>query len=155
MTHATIQELMEAIVDPSADVLWDSVGTIIDKKGIHEKAPQNEAGWANLRLATVRLVEGANLLTDQGRHAAPASEHSRAPGSELEPGEMDALIAANREVFDSFARALQAVSLEASAAIAKRDPKALFEAGGRLDQACEACHRVFWYPNDHGPLPSK
>lgn len=153
MVQASVKEIMEAIIDPSADILWDSVGTTVDKKGIHEKAPRSEAEWASLRLATVRLIESANLLMSRDRHVGAPGDKSRAPGLELEPSEADALIAANREVFDGFARALQTVDVEARTAIDTRDPKALFEAGGRMDQVCEACHSVFWYPNWHGPLP--
>ena len=36
-------------------------------------------------------------------------------------------------------------------AIDKQDPDAFLEAGGVLDEACEDCHRKFWYPNS--PLP--
>ena len=32
------------------------------------------------------------------------------------------------------------------AAIDKRDANALLEAGGDLDEACENCHKRFWYP---------
>ena len=27
-----------------------------------------------------------------------------------------------------------------------RDVDALLEAGGQIDEACEACHKKFWYP---------
>ena len=30
----------------------------------------------------------------------------------------------------------------------KKDVKALFDASGDLDEACEACHLEYWYPGD-------
>jgi hypothetical protein len=34
----------------------------------------------------------------------------------------------------------------ALAAIDKKDSEALFEAGDKIDEVCESCHQVFWYP---------
>jgi hypothetical protein len=34
----------------------------------------------------------------------------------------------------------------ALAAIDKKDAQALFEAGDKIDEVCESCHQVFWYP---------
>jgi cytochrome c556 len=41
---------------------------------------------------------------------------------------------------------LQESSRQLLAAIEKRDVDAFLEAGGDLDEACESCHRRFWYP---------
>jgi hypothetical protein len=32
-----------------------------------------------------------------------------------------------------------------------KDANALFEAGDKLDTACENCHRQYWYPNEKIP----
>src|SRR5437764_65820 len=37
---ATIQDLMDGIIDPSADVLWDSVAYIATTKGIEDRQPR-------------------------------------------------------------------------------------------------------------------
>src|SRR5258706_11093171 len=37
---ATIKDIMLSIVDPSADVVWDSVQTVVTAKGIVDKAPR-------------------------------------------------------------------------------------------------------------------
>src|ERR1700726_3350585 len=36
--YSSIKDLMESIIDPSADALWGAVGTIVEKEGIHEAA---------------------------------------------------------------------------------------------------------------------
>jgi hypothetical protein len=33
-------------------------------------------------------------------------------------------------------------------AIDAKDSARLFEVGGEIDEACEACHLVYWYPPD-------
>ena len=33
--YTTIKDLMDAIVDPSADVVWGAVGTVVDQDGAH------------------------------------------------------------------------------------------------------------------------
>ena len=38
----------------------------------------------------------------------------------------------------------------ALAAIDKKDAQALFEAGDKIDEVCESCHQVFWYPEPSG-----
>src|SRR5262245_1150816 len=78
---SSVQELMDAIVDPSADALWNAVGTVVDKDaGIVEMAPKTDEEWHDVRRGAVRLIEGANLLRMPGRLAAPAGTKSETPG---------------------------------------------------------------------------
>ena len=42
---ATVKDIMDSLVDPSADTLWDSVETIISAAGIEEKAPHTDEEW--------------------------------------------------------------------------------------------------------------
>src|SRR4029450_1827644 len=46
---ATIKDLMLSIVDPSADVVWLSVTTIVDDKGHKETTPQTREEWVTSR----------------------------------------------------------------------------------------------------------
>ena len=43
---------------------------------------------------------------------------------------------------------LREVAMESVAAIDKKSPEAMIEAGDHLDKACEDCHLVYWYPNE-------
>jgi len=149
--YSTIKDLMDSIVDPSADVLWGAVGTVVDQEGVHETFPKTQEEWLNVRRAAVRIIEGANLLMMPGREAAPPGAKSEAPGVELEPPQITALIKKNRKSFDLLARALQVLGLEAMRAGEAQDTAALLEIGGRMQDACERCHQAFWYPGAKQP----
>jgi hypothetical protein len=144
--HSSIKELMESIIDPSADVLWGAVGTVVDKEGTHELLPKTQEEWLDVRRAAVRIIEGSNLLMMPGRDAAPAGTKSEVPGVELEPPQMTALIKKNRKTFDAFARELQALGVEASKASDTQNGVLLMDLGARMEDVCEGCHKTFWYP---------
>lgn len=148
---ATIKDLMDAVVDPSADDVWNAVSTTVDSGGITEKVPRTDQEWAEVRHGAIRLVEGANLLIMPGRHMARLGERSETPGVELEPKEMEVLVNKDPAAWNARAKALRDVSLEVLHAIDARDADKLTEVGGRLDTACENCHRQYWYPNEQIP----
>jgi hypothetical protein len=143
---SSVKEIMESIIDPSADVVWNSVGTVVDTDGTHESVPKTPDEWLDVRKAAVRIIEGSNLLMMPGRDAAPPGTKSETPGVELEPAQIAALIKKNRKGFDAFARALQAVALESLKATDAHNRDQLIEIGGHMDEVCESCHQVFWYP---------
>ena len=144
--HSTVQDIMQSIIDPSADVLWGASGAVVDKEGIHELAPKTQEEWVEPRRAAIRIIEGGNLLMMPGREAAPVGTKSEAPGTELEPAEITVLIKKKRKSFDAFAKALQGVGTEALRAIEKKDADLLLEVGARMENVCEGCHQTFWYP---------
>jgi len=146
-TTATIKDIMDSIVDPSADVVWNSVSTMVSTAGIEEKAPKNDEEWADVRRGAIRLVEAPNLLMLPGRHVARPGEKSETPGVELEPEEMEARINKDREAWNRRAKALHDVSLEMLHAVEAKDREKVLEVGDRLDKACENCHLNYWYPN--------
>ena len=148
---ATIKELMDTIVDPSADVVWNAVSTTVTKSGPDERVPRSDADWTSVRQGAIRLVEASNLLVMPGRHVAHPGEKSETPGVELEPEQMEALINQDRAVWNQRAEAFRTVGLEVLKATDARDANALFEAGDRLDTACENCHKQYWYPNEKIP----
>jgi hypothetical protein len=152
--YLTIRDLMDSIVDPSADAIWNAVGTVADKQGVKDMAPKTPEEWADVRRAAVRLIEGGNLLMMPGREAAPAGFKSEAPGVELEPPEITALIKKKRKSFDAFARALQALGSEALRASEAKNAELLIEIGGRMEEVCESCHKTFWYPFDQATTRS-
>jgi hypothetical protein len=151
--HSSIKDLMESIIDPSADALWGAVGTVVDKEGIHESAPKTPEEWLDMRRAAVRIIEGGNLLMMPGREAAPVGTRSEAPGVELEPAEITALINNDRKSFDAFAKALQALGAEALRASDARNAVMLMDIGAEMENVCESCHQVFWYPPQKHTAP--
>jgi hypothetical protein len=150
-TYLTIKDLMQSIVDPSADAVWGAVGTVADKQGLRDLSPKTPQEWLEVRRAGVRLVEGANLLMMPDREAAAAGVQSDAPGVELEPAEITALIRKDRASFEAFAMALQAVSVDVLQAVETKNTALLIEVGGRMEEVCESCHQTFWYPHEQTP----
>jgi hypothetical protein len=144
--EATIKDIMDSMVDPSADVLWESVATIVSAAGTDERQPRTDDDWKNVHRHAVILVEATNLLKMEGRHVAKPKEKSENPGIELEPAQMEQLIKDDRPAFIKFAQGLHDAALPALRATEARDPMALLDAGEAIDTACENCHLKYWYP---------
>lgn len=151
----TIKDLMLNVVDTNADVVWLSVTTVASDKGLVETRPTNDAEWTRVRQGAIMLAEAANLLMVPGRHVARPGEKSDTPGVELEPSEMEELINKDRPAFYRHAQALYKAAMLAAEAAEKKDADKVFEIGETIEQACENCHKTYWYPNEQiPPLPS-
>jgi hypothetical protein len=152
---ATVQDLMDGIVDPSADVLWDSVAYIATKKGVEDRQPRSDEEWKTVRYSAITLIEVANLLSMPGRSVAVAHNPTVAatpPGlGELSHAEIQQRIDSTHDSFVQFARNLQDAALKALTAIDAKNAQGLMDAGGVIDEACEACHVTYWYPNQNRP----
>ena len=149
---ATIKDIMDSIVDPSADLLFDSVATIVTKAGTEERAPHTDEEWRDVRRSAVRVIEGTNLLIMPGRHVAKPGEKSENPGIELGPEEIEAVIDKDRVAWTTFAHGLHDAATEALRGIETKDAQALSNAGEKIDAACENCHLKYWYPNQEESL---
>ena len=148
---ATVKDLMQSIVDPSADLVWNAVTTVQTAKGTIDTVPKTSEDWLKVRHGAVGLSEGANLLMMPGRHVAQPHEKSDTPGVELEPAEMEVLINKDRPAFLQRAKALHEAGMAAVAAADAKDSQKLFEVGEQIEQACENCHSHYWYPNEKIP----
>ena len=148
---ATIKDLMQSVVDPSADVVWLAVTTVESKKGTVDTAPKTDEEWAKVRKSAIALTEAANLLIVPGRHVAKAGEKSETPGVELEPSEMEALIVKDIPAFHKRAKALHDAGVAAIEAVDAKDAQKVFEVGEKIERACEGCHSQYWYPNEKIP----
>lgn len=111
-------QLMEWIVDPAADVVWGSVGTIVDEKGTTELAPANDEEWNAVRNAAALIAESGNLLMLESR-------------------------AADQDAWMQFASGLIDAGVLAMKAAEARDVDALFDAGGQIYNVCASCHRQY------------
>ena len=149
---ATIKDIMDSIVDPSADFLWDSVATVVTTTGTEERAPRNDEEWTNVRRRAIQLVEATNLLQIPGRHVARPGEKSANPGIELGPEEIEKVINQDRAAWINFAHGLHDAVVPALKAIETKDAQALSDAGEKIDSACENCHLKYWYPNQEEEL---
>lgn len=113
-----IRQTMEWLLDPAADVIWDSAGTIITAQGQQELTPTTEEGWAKVVHAAAILAETGNLLMMPGRSAG--------------------------EDWNEYSRGLVEAGKVALKAAQEQDADALFDAGGRIYQVCKACHNQYW-----------
>ena len=116
---ANVKQLMAAAVAPSAEVLFDSVGTIVSTAGVEEIAPKNDEEWANVRNHAVVLAESGNLLMMDGR-------------------------AKDRGDWMKASQALIAAGVGALKAAEAKDAAKLLEAGGNIDAVCDQCHTKYW-----------
>ena len=148
---ATIKDIMQSVVDPNADVVWLSVTTVQSAKGTVDSAPKTDEEWAKVRHGAIALTEASNLLIVPGRHVAKPGEKSETPGVELEPSEMEALILKDIPAFRMRAKALHDAGLAAVQAVDAKDAQKVFEVGEQIEQACENCHKHYWYPNEKIP----
>ena len=148
---ATVKDIMQSVVDPSADVVWQAVTSVQSVKGLVEKAPKNDEEWTMVRHGAITLTEASNLLMVPGRHVARAGEKSDTPGVELEPSEMEALITKDLGAWRKRAHGLHEAGVAALQAIDAKDANKLFEVGEQIERACEGCHSQYWYPNEKIP----
>jgi hypothetical protein len=100
-TTATIKDIMDSVVDPSADFIWDSVSTIVTRKGIDERRPRTDMEWKEVRRRAIALVEATNLLIMDGRKVAKPGEKSENPEVELGPDDIQGLIDADTRAWSS------------------------------------------------------
>lgn len=146
----TIREIMQSMVQPRADTLWNAVSTSVTDKGVETNAPKNEEEWAKMRNEAVTIVEAMNLIQMPGRKVAKPGEQAKDPKVELSPDQIEKLINDDRESWGKLAHSLQDSVMVALKAIDAKNAEGLSNAGGDMDMACETCHKKYWYPNDPG-----
>jgi cytochrome c556 len=141
----TVVELMDWIVMPQAQIVWDAVAYDVTADGETITGPKTEEDWEKLRWSAVALAESANNLVVPGR----AVNH---PGvapveGELSPEKIHELMVEQWPAWVAYAHSLHAAAMEAVTAIDAKNAEGVSNAGGTIDAACEACHLQFWYPN--------
>lgn len=144
--HATVHEIMESMMAPAAEAVWDSVAYIATKDFVIDAKPETDEDWQKLRWHAVTMAEAANALLIPGRRIGSPGAVSDDPEHELSPDEMQAMIDNNRSAWVGFAHAVHAQAMETIRIIDARDVDGLSDVGGTIDAACEACHLQFWYP---------
>ena len=151
---ATFQEVMDSVVDPAADYIWQAVSTKIDAQGTHDFVPHTTGEWHQLRQKAIVLVESANLIAVPGRRVARGTTtiEDVAP---LEVDKIQRRLDTQHEQLLGFAGAMRDISLTLLADIDRKDTEAILEHGATLDEVCEACHKVFWYPDQILPTDTK
>ncbi|HLH31780.1 MAG TPA: hypothetical protein VKY31_11295 [Terriglobia bacterium] len=150
-TTATVKDIMDALVDPGSDYIWDSVETVVSAKGVEEKAPKTDEDWKQVRNHAIMLLEATNLLQMPGRHVAAPGEKATDPNVELAPEQIEAAINKDRKAWIAHAHDLHDAVMKTLQAADAKDKDKLLEVGNDIDEACEKCHLVYWYPNEKRP----
>jgi len=110
--------LMQAVVDPTADEIWDAVRTIITDKGTEEIRPRTNAEWDAVRNHAVALAESGNLLMMVPRAKDGGEWMKRA-----------------QDLIDTSERAIRAAEA--------KNADQLFTAGGDIYESCSGCHQKY------------
>lgn len=144
LPQITIVEIMEAMVMPAAQVVWDAVAYDVTAAGETITGPKTDEDWQKLRFSAIELAESANNLVVPGRlvnhpGAVPAE-------GELPPEKIQQLIDANRGAWVAHTHVLYEAAMQAVRAIDAKNAEQVSDAGGTIDTACEGCHLQFWYP---------
>ena len=152
----SIKEIMDGLIDPAADHIFDAVSYTVTTAGIEEVRPRTREDWAEVRRHALLLAEAANLLKMPGRRVAPGRpviefEVDEVLPEDLTPEQVQVLIDADPAEFARLAQGLTEASVVALRAADAMDVEALFESGEALDQACENCHVKYWYPKEKPP----
>ena len=114
-TALSLKQVMEWVIDPNADVVWDSVKSISNIKGTTEIYPRTDAQWEAVRNSAATLVEAGNLLMIEGR-------------------------AKEGDQWIEYSKRLSRTAEIALKAAQDKNKDALFDAGGKIYNACKACH---------------
>ena len=110
--------LMQAVIDPSADAIWESVKTIITAGGTEDIRPRTEAEWIAVRNSAITLAESGNLLM--------------MPPRARDGGEWMRL---SQELVDASQAAMRAADA--------KNADRLFTVGGDIYEACSHCHQKY------------
>src|ERR1700722_6715767 len=98
---ASIQELMQGIIDPSADGIWNAVETIETSTGSEIHQPRTPEEWLEVRHAALTLVESSNLLILEGRAVGARAFAAEAAGA-LDSADIQKLISTKRATVNAF-----------------------------------------------------
>jgi hypothetical protein len=117
-TTLDVKQVMNWVMDPNANVVFNAVATIVTEHGEENVEPKTDAEWNTVRNSAAVILEAGNLLMLPGR-ARPEGE------------------------WNEKAKALSTAAEAALQATDVKDPEALFAAAGDLYEACSACHARF------------
>lgn len=120
---STLEEVMHHMVIPNAQIVWKSVGTVYTAGKVEEIQPHTDEEWLAVEASSTILTEAGNLLMMEGR-------------------------AKDKDHWISHATALREAGASLHQAALKRDPAAVFERGGQLFDACQACHFEYRFKQD-------
>ena len=111
--------LMASVMEPAADRIWASAGTIITAEETVEIQPETDEEWILVRNAAVAVAESGNLLMMDRRRL-----------------DDEDWVAWCRQLIDAGDAAMQAANAQ--------DVQGVFDTGERIYFACAGCHAQYW-----------
>ena len=111
----SLKQVMEWVIDPNADVVWESVKSISTAAGTTEIYPRTDAQWEAIRNSAATLMEAGNILMLEGR-------------------------AKDDKQWMEYSKRFSRTAEVALKAAQDKNKEALFDAGGNIYNACKACH---------------
>ena len=110
--------LMQSVIDPNADIVWEAVQTIISAEGTEEIRPRSDEAWTEVRNAAITLAESGNLLMMVPRAKDGGEWMTRA-----------------KEFIDASEAAIRAAEA--------KNADRLFTIGGDIYETCSRCHQKY------------
>lgn len=118
-TSLNMKDFMNLILDPAADVLWDSAGWVDSREtGYEELYPTTDEQWDYVRRHAALLIEIGNMLALPGR-------------------------AVDNDAWLTYANGLSQAGALAMEAAAVQNKEDFFQAGAQLYSVCTACHQAY------------
>ncbi|MBL4574034.1 MAG: hypothetical protein JKY86_13320 [Gammaproteobacteria bacterium] len=117
-TSLNVTDIMNLVLEPASDILWDSGGWILDASGYEELYPTTDEGWAYVRAQAAVIVESGNMLALPGR-------------------------AEDNDAWMIYANGLSEAGILAMDAAAAQNEEDFFQAGAQLYSVCTACHQAY------------
>lgn len=147
----SVKELMKYTIDPVADNIFNAVGSELTVNGMVDREPKTDEDWEKIQSGAVSLAEAIYLLKVPREFTPPGDlNNSTGPDAvELSPEAIRAKVERDPVEWNARIEALRNASLSVMEIVKKRDVKAMWDAGEFVDQACEACHRSYWYPGEN------
>jgi len=117
-TALNVQQVMNLVLEPASDVLWDSAGWVMDAAGYEDLYPTTDEGWEYVRAQAAIVVESGNMLALPGR-------------------------AEDDDAWMIYSQGLSEAGILAMEAAAAKNEEDFFQAGAQLYSVCTACHQAY------------
>ena len=114
-----VDEIMVHVMDPQARQFWAGWGEVYDSKGLHDVSAKTDDEWKKVEDGATGVVLATNSLMIPAYQRQPADQWIR------------------------FAREVADLAMQGRDAADKKDKAAMEDIGGRLDVACDECHKAF------------
>ena len=115
---ATVKQVMRGITMPAAAIIWNSVSTTVDVKGVQEVAPKDDQEWAVVGANAAVLAESANMMMTGDRVVDKAD-------------------------WIKFATAMRDSANTALKAANAKDAPGILAVGEVINESCDACHQRY------------